>query len=273
MIDWSFRDEIEAGEINVPRAALQFARSIAYPDLNLAKYMALLHEHSEEAADIIAFNQPLIDQADQLSDFLFKSLSFQGNAQHYGDPRNSYLNEVLDRRLGIPISLTVIYIDIANRLGIPAYGIGLPGHFIAGVRDGKQEVLLDPFHGGRHLSLEDCAQLVNLATGYEGPMEVTWFSPASPKEILIRMLGNLRSSYVSQHLWRDSRTVIQLLRQIQPDNAEHLRDLGLVFYQEGLLPQATHFLESYLQKSPDAIDAEVIRDGMRGILDEWVPLN
>lgn len=279
MDEWLFRDELELAAINVPRAALQLARIIAYPDLDLASYMMALHELSEAAADSIDPRLPMPEQVDRLSRFLFEEEGFRGNAADYGDPRNSFLNEVIDRRLGIPITLSVLYIDVAERLGIPAYGIGLPGHFIVGVAGQdpahvhSSDLWLDPYHGGRRLDLNDCADLIRLATDYQGPLEASWFAPMTPRSILARMLNNLRSSYVQSAQWTSAEHVIQLLRQTQPDVPEHLRDLGLVYYHQRRLSQAAHYLNAYLNQSPQADDAQVIRDGMKDLLDSWVPLN
>lgn len=273
MGEWLFHDELQLTEINVPRAALQFARAIAYPSLNVAAYMAELHELSESAFEHIRPDDPVSLQVEGLSRFLFQEAGFRGDTAEYGDPRNSFLNDVLDRRLGIPISLSVIYIDVATRLGIPAYGIGLPGHFIVGVKEEQSDLWLDPYHGGRWLDLSDCAQLIHLSSGYEGPLEASWFTPVSPRRILARMLANLRSSYVSSSSWAKAAAAIQLIRQTQPNEPEHLRDLGLVYYHQHHLPQAAYYLNAYLQRSPDAVDAEVIRDGMKNLLDRWVPMN
>jgi regulator of sirC expression with transglutaminase-like and TPR domain len=273
MGQWSFHDELELEEINVPRAALQFARAIAYPDLDIAAYMAMLHDISEVAADYVDLAQPILNQAQQLSAFLFGVFGFRGNSDRYDDPRNSYLNEVLERRLGIPITLSAIYVDIATRLGIPAYGISLPGHFIVGVHERDAEIWLDPFHDGRRLDLTDCAGLIKMSTGFEGPLEASWFAPSAARDILARMLANLRASYVSTSSWHQAAAVIQLLRQTQPQEAEHLRDLGLVYYHQGRLSKAAHYLNAYLHQVPDAADAEVIRAGMKHLLDEWVPMN
>lgn len=279
MDEWLFRDELQLTAINVPRAALQMARVIAYPNLDLAGYMMALHELFEMAADRIDPRLPMPEQVDRLSGFLFGEEGFRGNATEYSDPRNSFLNEVIDRRLGIPITLSVLYIDIAERLGIPAYGIGLPGHFIVGVagqdasRAHTSDIWIDPYHSGRRLDLNDCADLIRLATGYQGPLEASWFAPMSPRNILARMLNNLRSSYVQSAQWASAERVIQLLRQTQPDAPEHLRDLGLVYYHQRRLSQAAHYLNAYLNQSPQADDAQVIRDGMKDLLDSWVPLN
>lgn len=268
-----FRDELQLTEINVPRAALQFARALAYPDLNVADYMNRLYEISEQATDHVAADQPVAQQAGHLAGFLFDTLGFRGNSPAYQDPRNSFLNEVLDRRLGIPITLSIIFVDIALRLGIPAFGISLPGHFIAGVHGPEADIWLDPFHGGRRLDLTDCAEIIHSAIGYEGPLEASWFAPAKGRDIIARMLANLRASYVSSASWAKAAEVIQLLRQAQPEEMAHLRDLGLVYYHQRQLPKAAHYLNSYLSFAPDAADAQTIRDGMKDILDEWVPMN
>lgn len=273
MTEWVFQDELRLAELNVPRAALHLARAIAYPQLDVAGYMAALHDLSESAAERIDFDRPVVAQAEQLARFLFVESGFRGNAAAYSDPRNSFLNDVLDRRLGIPITLSILYVDLAHRLGLPAYGIGLPGHYIVGIHSPEAAVWLDPFHGGRRLDLTDCAELIRLAVGYEGPLEAGWFAPLPPRETLARMLHNLRTSYVQDGAWNRAAAVIRLLRQTQPDVAEHVRDLGLVYYQQRRLPQAAHYLDVYLQLAPQAADAQVIRDGMKDLLDEWVTLN
>jgi len=273
MSDWVYQDELRLTELNVPRAALQLARTLAYPRLDVANYMTALHTLSELATEHVDLAGPVARQADQLAEYLFVTLRFRGNTEDYGDPRNSYLNEVLDRRLGIPISLSVIFIDIAHRLGIPAYGIGLPGHFIVGIHSRDADIWLDPFHGGRRLDLTDCIDLVRLAVGYGGALEDAWFAPLPPREILARMLNNLRSSYVRAAAWKEAARVIRLLRQTQPEVAEHVRDLGLVYYQQRQMTQAAHYLDVYLQRSPAAADAQVIRDGMKELLNLWATQN
>lgn len=273
MAKWMFSDELQLAEVNVPRAALQISRAVAYPELNVATYMSILHELSEEAAGHVDENAPVVEQAEQLSGYLFKTLGFCGNPEEYNDPKNSFLNDVLERRKGIPITLSIVFIDIATRLGIPAFGIGLPGHFIVGIRDQDADVWLDPYHGGRRLDLTDCAEVIQLATGYEGPLDASWFAPYPSRAILARILSNLRSSYVASGNWINATEVIQLLRQVQPGEAEHLRDLGLVHYHRRHLPKAAHYLNAYLQHNPDATDAQLIREGIKNILDEWVPMN
>lgn len=273
MPDWTFRDEWQSAEVNVPRAALLIAREIGYPALDTGFYLNWLSELAELASDHLSESETVVVQAEQLSDFFFGSLGFNGNQSDYYDPRNSFLNEVLERRLGLPISLSVLYVDIATRLGLPAYGIGLPGHFIVGIRDGDEAHWLDPFHGGCWLTLNDCAEIIQIAVGYEGPLDAAWFLPTSSREIVARMIHNLRSTYVHRQEWSKAAAAIRLLRMIQPNTAEHLRDLGLVYFREQSLPRAAYFLNEYLTRSPNAADATTIRQGMKEALDHWAPLN
>jgi regulator of sirC expression with transglutaminase-like and TPR domain len=273
MSEAKLRHELNQKVLNVPRAALQIARSVAYPELDVADYMNRLHALAATASEVVSSYELVEEQAKMLSTFLFEETGFRGNSDAYSDPHNSFLNEVLDRRLGIPLTLSIIYTFIAQQIGIPAYGVGLPGHFIVGVHDEDEEMWFDPYNGGRQLSLADCAFLVRSTVGYEGPLEATWFEPAAPREIVARLLNNLRIAYVRNQQWREAILVIEQLRVVQPDAAEHLRDLGLAHYRQRSLHRAAHYLNQYLQTVPEAPDAEAIQEGMRDILNNWVRQN
>ncbi|MCI0399183.1 MAG: transglutaminase-like domain-containing protein [Chloroflexi bacterium] len=249
------------------------ARSVAYPDLDINHYLARLDQLAAEAQEMVSPADPAAIQAELLADFLFQQYDFRGNVTSYDDPRNSFLNEVLDRRLGIPITLSVVYIAVAERLGLAAYGISMPGHFIVGVRDGDRPYLFDPFHRGGRLSQADCARLIQQTTGYEGPFRQDWLEPAAPRDILVRMLNNLRLIYVQRAAWNEALSVIQHLRLAQPHVPEHLRDIGLVHYQTGSLSRALQWLEAYLRQAPNGPDASTIREGLRPALENWVRLN
>lgn len=269
----TFFDELRRTAVNVPRAGLRFAREIAYPDLDVAYYMARLDELARKTAAALPDAASDAVRAQAIADFLFQDEAFQGNAAHYEDPRNSYLNEVIERRLGIPISLSVIFVAVARRLGMEAYGIALPGHFIAGVRTGVHDVWLDPFHGGQRLSLADCERLVRETVGYEGPLDPRWLLPAEPRPILARMLNNLRLTYLQQERWSEVIAVLEHLREVQPDAPGHVRDLGLAHYQKGDLYPAARYLEQYLKEEPDTAEATAIRQNLTPAFSRWARLN
>ena len=170
----TFQQEIHLEHINLARAALRFSQEIGYPGLAIERYLQRLDDLADAARLSMPFQESPVQQGVSLARYLFQESGFQGNSQKYNDPRNSYLNEVLDRKLGLPISLSVIFLAVAERLGLPADGIGLPGHFIVGVPGPDGPLFLDPFHGGQQLSVIDCARLVELSTGYTGQFLSEW---------------------------------------------------------------------------------------------------
>ncbi len=269
----TFAKELRRTPVNVPRAALCFAREIAYPELDIAVPLAGLDRLADQAKGFMADDDPISVRAELLAEFLFQHLGFRGNVLDYSDPDNSYLNVVLERRLGIPISLSVLYVAVARRLGLPANGVGLPGHFIVSVNERGINYLFDPFHGGGRLSIADCARLVAQTTGYDGPFRQQWLNPARAPDILTRMLNNLRATYLQREGWAEALAVIERLRQIQPDRPEYLRDMGLVHYRAGSLHLSVRWLEAYLAEFPEAPDAAAIRQGFQSTLDEWVKMN
>lgn len=273
MDEWTFEDELNLETINIPRAALVIARSVAYPDLQISAYLAILDDLTRDAGKYIASVATAREKSEKLAEFLFVQEGFRGNRENYEDPRNSFLNEMLERRLGIPISLSILYAEIAGRLGLNASGVGLPGHFIVRLDDDGEKWYLDPFNGGRPLSASGCALLVRNSTGYKGPMNPDWLEPSAAEDILTRVLNNLRVIYVERQNWDKALAVVRLLRLIQPTVHEHIRDLGLVYYRLGSPRLAAQHLDDYLLREPEAADATVIREGLKTSLDDWVRKN
>ena len=261
------------GLLHLARAALLFAREIAYPDLCPSVYLARLDEWAGAVRRRCATEQPPAAQVDVLCRFLFDELGLRGNREDYGDPRNSYLNEVMTRGQGLPIALSVIFLEVAQRLGLPAEGVGLPGHFVVAVRLPGERRLLDPFNGGALLTDEAAARLVEETTGLAGPLQPDWVAPATPQAIVTRMLLNLRGVYVQRESWAEALAVVERLAILQPDEAEHLRDLGLLHFRGGSGRQAADFLEGYLRRRPNAHDADLVRRSLAALLDEIARLN
>jgi regulator of sirC expression with transglutaminase-like and TPR domain len=263
----AFASEIhkpDAG-INLARAALVMGR-FEYPDLDVAGYLSRLDRladaagHAAQSADLPALT---------LAQFLFAKLGFSGNAGDYADPRNSFMNEVLERRLGIPISLSVLYIEIARRVDIQAQGVGLPGHFIVCVTLKSGEVIyLDPFHGGKALSEDDCRQRVAAVTGGALPFHESFLNPVQSRYILTRMLNNLKNFYAATHDMGRAAKVIERLLVLNPDDVTEMRNLGVLYGQMGRRRQAVELLDFYLNAWPNAQDADVIRKYMKSISDQ-----
>lgn len=258
---------------SLARAALLFAREIAYPDLRPSAFLTQLDDWAEAVRRRRTPDRSTAARAQQLARFLFDELGLRGNREDYDDPRNSYLNEVMTRGLGLPISLSVIFLEVAARLDIPADGIGLPGHFIVAVRLPEARRFLDPFNGGQAVTAQEAARLVRDTTGFAGPPRDEWFAPAQATAVLARMLVNLRQIYVQREAWPEAMAVVERLRILQPDADEHVRDLGLLHSQDGSLRQSARYLEEYLARRPTAPDAGMVRKSLSATLDQLARLN
>ena len=185
---------------------------------------------------------------------LFESLLFRGNEAEYYDPRNSCLNSVLSRRLGIPISLSVVYIEIARRLSRPVYGVGLPGHFIVGYEDSSSRYWIDPFHHGRILSFSDCCVLAQETAGVDVRANPAVLAPVSNRQILVRMLSNLKAVYLRGQALDKARKVLDLLIDAMPAYPEEYRHRGFIHVRQKNYRAAKADLEAYLRLEPNSAE-------------------
>src|SRR6185503_16365025 len=248
-----FKQEVRGPhQPGLARAALLFARQIAYPALRPSTCLAELDEWARAVRARIPAHATVLSRVSRLTDYLFGILNLRGNHLDYDDPRNSFLNEVMARRLGLPITLSVVFIEVGMRLGLQAEGVGLPGHFIVAVRAEAGRYFFDPFNGGREVTPDDCARLVEESVGHTGPFDPRWLNPSPPDSIIVRMLSNLRNVYVQRQTWPEAIAVLECLRVAQPEEPEHLRDLGLLHYRSDSPRQAAELFEAYLTKAPNA---------------------
>jgi regulator of sirC expression with transglutaminase-like and TPR domain len=191
----------------------------------------------------------------RLRQFLFEDEGFTGNAGDYYDPRNSCLNDVLDRRLGIPITLSVLAIEVGRRLGLAIDGVGLPGHFMAAAAG----VLFDPFNGGAVVSRSEARAVVARVLGGQVSLEDSHFVPVPKAQILVRMLSNLRSVYVDREAWAKACAVMERLMLLDPEAPGHVRDYGTVLMKQGDFTRGAAQWERYLSRHPTARDAERVK--------------
>jgi regulator of sirC expression with transglutaminase-like and TPR domain len=224
--------------------ALLFAR-IEYPTLDVRPYLNQLDLLGREACLRIAAS-PESQRVQALNQLLFEELRFTGNTEHYGDPRNSFLNEVLERRTGIPISLAVVYMEVARRAGLQAEGVNFPGHFLVRC----QGLIVDAFHGGAILSEDACRVLLRRHEGDEAALEPHLTGHASKRQILARMLVNLKRIYVQMNSFPQAREITGLLLSIDPTAMHELRDRGLLAYHLNDFSSALRDLQTYLALSP-----------------------
>jgi regulator of sirC expression with transglutaminase-like and TPR domain len=249
---------------SLAEAALWIAAE-AVPALDVPHWLGRLDALGRRAAERVAPDMAVDAAATAVSRFLFDEEGFQGNTADYYDPRNSFLNDVLERRLGIPISLSVVYMAVASRAGLDAAGVGLPGHFVVQVARRGHRRLLDPFHGGRLLDRAGCEALVAELRPGAGPLDPRWLAPVSTRQILVRMLNNLKAVYAALGDWARALAASERIFLLVPDAVEELRDRGMLHARLGRAPAAVQDWEAYLQRAPDAPDAAVVRDRLRAL--------
>jgi regulator of sirC expression with transglutaminase-like and TPR domain len=257
----AFRDAVGSGErIDLARAAVLVA-CVEHPGLDPGPHLARLDRLAERSGVAGVAGEGA--RLERLRRFLFEDEGFRGNAEAYHDPRNSCLNDVLDRRLGIPITLSVLLVEVGRRLGVPVHGVGLPGHFVAGAHVDGCEVLVDAFHGGAVLTREEAPALVARAVGRDVPLVAAHFAPATARQILVRMLANLRAVYLGQEAWAKALAVMERVLVLEPDVAGHLRDRGFIRMKLGDFHRGAADWERYLGLEPDARDAGALRGQLR----------
>jgi len=209
----------ERDDWELDRAALEVAR-FEHPCLRPEPYLAMLDSFAAELDRRTgrgAGGRLFVAAA---GEYLFSELGFTGNREHYYDPANSCLNEVLTSRRGIPITLSVIYLEVARRLGRRAHGIGLPGHFLVRYDDGGYSVFVDAFDGGRVLTPAECFVLARQATGAPVEEDPRLLAPVSKRQILTRMLSNLRNAYRLRQAYGKALRVLEVLRAAHPGSDE-----------------------------------------------------
>jgi regulator of sirC expression with transglutaminase-like and TPR domain len=194
-----------------------------------------------------------------LNAYLFEEEGFHGNEEDYYDPRNSFLNDVLDRRTGIPITLSAVYIEVAQRAGIAADGVGLPGHFIVKVRTGGGDVLVDPYHRGRCLSEEDCQERLDRIYGGRLRVDAAMLAPCGRKSIVARMLRNLKAVYLKAGEQERALRILDLLLRVNPHSGEDVRDRGLLYAALDCYDLAARDLQAYAERFPGAPEAPELR--------------
>ena len=243
--------------IDLGEAALLIAGQ-EYPELDVAAYLARLEELGARLAQRLRDDaQPI---ASVLGQFLFTELGFKGNEDDYYDPRNSFLNDVLDRRTGIPITLSTVCIEVARRAGLSVAGVGLPGHFLIQVDGSGGQTLLDPFYGGTEMTEEDCQERLNRLYGGRVKIHASMLSPVDRKHILARTLRNLKAIYMKASDHPRALRTTQLLLDLNPYSGEDLRDRGLFYAALDCYGLAARDLEGYVSLVPRAPEASRVTE-------------
>ena len=250
-----FTQVAKSPDPDLATAALFIAR-LEYPQLDASRYLDQLDQMGSAALDRLGPPSSEVDpleRVEALNTYLYYEQGFAGNEIRYDDPRDSFLNEVLDRRSGIPITLALVYIEVARRAGVPVDGVNFPGHFLLRLRrltdttSNQTDLIVDPFHGGAILSETDCRRLLRDHVGDEAAFDPRLLMRATKQQILVRMLVNLKRIYVGMRSFPQGRAITELLLALSPSALTELRDRGLLAYHMNDFACALRDLEAYLR--------------------------
>ena len=262
----------QPGNIDLARGALLIAHQ-AYPDLDIEYYLHQFDVLSKTFRTRYDRAETLAKKLENLSQYIFVDLGFRGNQAHYDDPRNSYLNEVLDRRLGIPITLSVVYLELGRRLGLPLAGVNFPYHFLVRSTERGEPLFIDPFSNGTFVDNRDLSDRLPVVDGRKLKLTPDFLAPTPPLQILARMLRNLKRIHIQAHEFHRAIPCAEKIAWLQSTEAENYRDLGFLYYGSHEYSKALDAFNSYLRWAENPPDAKEIQQNIQAISDHLSKLN
>ena len=250
-----------AEDVSLAEGALLIAAE-EYTDLDVERYLACIDEMGATLRRRLRSDISTRDALIALNHYVFEELGFRGNTDDYYDPRNSFLNEVIDRKLGIPITLSVIYIEIGRRIGLPLHGVSFPAHFLVKcvLRDGA--IILDPYAGGVSLGVEDLQErLKTIVADVELPSELlaTMLTESGPRDVFVRILRNLRAIYMTKSDRLKALSTCDRILALKPDEPDEYRDRGELYLELECVRAALADFKSYLRLNPTADDRATVK--------------
>ncbi|HEY6862588.1 MAG TPA: tetratricopeptide repeat protein [Burkholderiales bacterium] len=255
-----FAEIVSREQFDLAEASLLLAQD-AYPGMDVGGYLGRLDDIAGAIRRRLAGDAFAEQKVLALNYYLFNELRYCGNIDDYYDPRNSYLNEVMERRTGIPITLSIVYLEIGRRIGLNLKGVSFPGHFLVKLSVKRGELVLDPFIGGEAQSEADLrqrlAQVLPAAQAERAKLE-QYLEPATPRQIIARVLRNLKNIYTQTRKLEAALAVMHRMLLVVPESAEELRDRGMLYQQLECFRPALSDLQNYLRRRPDAPDATEI---------------
>ena len=255
--------------VTLPDAAVPLAEAALilaceeYPQLEISPYLDMLDNMAEVAAQKLHPSDSPVETIGKINSVLFENFGFRGATEDYYDPRNSFLNDVLDRRIGIPITLSAVYMEVSRRLSFPVVGVGMPGHFIVKYADRRDEFFLDPFNRGEILTRDDCRNRIYERYGDSVEFHERLLGRVTHRQILWRMLNNLKEIYLKAHAFDKGLAIVDMMLMVEPDEIQQVRDRGLLRLQLRQFAGAARDLEYYLRHSTGTDDRERIETHLK----------
>jgi len=234
-----------------------------YPQLEISPYLDKLDEIAGLVQPRLGPRNSPLSTIETINDVLFGVMGFRGNTENYNDPRNSFFNDVLERRVGIPITLSAVYLEVARRVSFPIVGVGMPGHFLVKYVDRENEFFLDPFNSGAVLTRDDCARRFAQMFGETQPFSDQMLSAVSPRQMLFRMLNNLKAIYLRVHAYNKGLGMVDMMLLADPDAVEQYRDRGVLHAQLRHFGAASKDFERYLKAAPDSADRSQVEEHLK----------
>ena len=247
---------------NLVEKCLKMAQILEYPELNISKYVEKINEMGNSLKIKIGQVKNSTYHISMLNEYLFDELSFDGAEEDYYDPGNSFLNVVLDKKTGIPITLSIIYAEVAKSIGLDLQIIGFPGHVIVKY---KEEIILDPFYSGRLLTIDDLEEILTRNFGEVVEFVPEYLNEATTDQLLTRLLRNLKNAYTQSYAYNNAMKCTDMILGMQPESPEEIRDKGIL--EERLLryDKAIPLLNKYLELQPEADDADFILELIKSV--------
>jgi regulator of sirC expression with transglutaminase-like and TPR domain len=234
-----------------------------YPTVDIDACLRELDRLAASADMLAGNNRDPLNLLGCLNEVIFVQEGLRGNTEDYYDPRNSFLNEVLDRKLGIPISLSIIYMEVARRISLPILGVGLPGHFIVKYEGQNRRVLVDPFNQGRFLTEDQCQELLDRVYGGSVTVQPAFLQPMEKKAIISRMLFNLKGIYYQKEDYYRALSIVERILLLNPGIPSEIRDRGLLYMHTSLFAKALADLEHYLEVATAPSDDSFVKGHLR----------
>ena len=247
---------------NLIEKCLKLGQIIEYPELNISKYIEKINEMGNSLKIKIGEVKNPTYLISVLNEYLFDELGFHGAEEDYYDPVNSFLNVVLDKKTGVPITLSILYSEVAKHIGLDLRIVGFPGHVIVKY---KKEMILDPFYRGRLLTIEDLEKILNRNFGEDVEFVPEYLNEATTEQLLTRLLRNLKNAYTQSYAYDNAMKCTDMILGMQPESSEEIRDKGIL--EERLLryDKALPFLNKYLELEPEADDADFILELIKSV--------
>ncbi|AJM93244.1 MULTISPECIES: transglutaminase-like domain-containing protein [Nitrosopumilus] len=247
---------------NLVEKCLKFAQILEYPDLEIEKYIEKINKMGMSLKESVSDVKNPTYLISMLNEHLFENLGYSGDDDDYYNPKNNFLNEVLDKKTGLPITISILYAEVAKFIGLDLKIVGFPSHILVKY---NEEMILDPFYDGRLLDIDDLQEILDTNFGGEVEFKPEFLDEIRPEQILVRLTRNLKNSYVQSFVYDKALRCVNMVLAIEPESPEDIRDKGIL--EERLLnyESALKYLNKYLEINPNAEDVDFILELIRGI--------